>query len=139
MAPPETPLPVWRQRLRAAFPWLAMLFLATVVVQVFLAGVGVMTDDGWEAHTTFVHVVEVVPLAMWAAAGFGRLGRFATWGSLTAFLLVEIQYPLIMVRSAVPLVAAFHLVNALLIFGLALLLSHRNSPFPRRTRGASPG
>ncbi|MES2153507.1 MAG: DUF6220 domain-containing protein [bacterium] len=116
-------LPAWRRGFGHVFPWLAFILLACVLVQVYLAGRGLLVaGQTMAAHTTFVHVFELLPLAMIPCAAVGRLGHFAIWGSVAMQVLIEVQYPLI---KATNWVRAIHPVNALLIFGLALLLVAR--------------
>ena len=115
---------------RLAFRILAWLFAGGVAVQVFFAGLGIFAGpEWWSAHTTFVHLVEVLPVLMLIAAFIGRLPAPAKWLSLAAFLLIGLQYAL--VALDLPEVTAFHPVNALLIFWLAISLARWPDRGPR--------
>lgn len=100
---------------------LASAFVVGVVVQVFFAGMGAFGAD-WSWHTTFVHLIEPLPLLMIPIAFLGRM----SWGlRLLPFgltFLIGLQYAT--ANSVVP-AAALHPVNALLILLLGLGLAWR--------------
>ena len=106
---------------RFFYALISSVFVACVLVQVFFAGVGAFGAD-WQWHLTFVHLFGALPLLMVPAAFVGRL----SWGSrLLPFglvVLIGVQYAT--ANSAVP-AAAFHPVNALLIFWVGLLVVRR--------------
>jgi len=135
-APPQQPkaparagLPKWRRGFWMPFPSLAELLVAGVIVQVYLAGAAVFGAVDWTYHTTFIHVVEIIPVAMAVCAFLG--GRYvAGWWSLGVLLAIELQYALAHILQLNPtrnlrLLAALHPANALLIFGIALMLAKR--------------
>jgi len=103
------------------FSW---LFLVSIPVQVFFAGAAVMVNPSWWTfHLDFVHVLEWFPLLMLAFAFAARLPASLKWMSVAAGILVAAQYALIATRPS--FAAAFHVVNALVIFGLALEIARR--------------
>jgi hypothetical protein len=112
------------------FPWLALILVVCILVQVYFAGAGLLANRSMAPHTTFVHFFEFLPLLMILCAAVGRSGHFAIWGSVGVFVLIEIQYPLIKAPGLVP---AFHPVNALLIFALAVMLAHHRPLWHRRS------
>ncbi len=101
---------------RTLYAGLSSALVACVVVQVFFAGMGAFGAD-WDWHTSFVHILELLPLLMIPTAFVGRL----PWGlRLVPFglvFLIGIQYAF--ANSIVP-AAALHPVNALLIFLVSL-------------------
>lgn len=106
---------------RVSFRVLAWAFLPSVVIQVALAGLAVMSDESyWGYHTTFVHVVEAIPLLLAIAAGLGRANAALVVASVLGWLLIGFQYAFAGMRPS--LLAGLHVVNALAIFALALLL-----------------
>lgn len=116
---------------RIAFRLLAWLFAGCIAVQVFFAGLAIFAGPSWwSVHTTFVHLIEVLPLLMLIAAVVGRLPARAKWLSIAALLLIGLQF--VLVELPIPGVAALHPVNALLIFGLAASLARWSSPRPSR-------
>jgi hypothetical protein len=113
-AMPRKSVPVRAARLLYAA--LSTAFVSCVVVQVFFAGMGAFGAD-WDWHKTFVHLLELLALAMIPAALVAR----SSWGlTLLPFglvFLIGVQYAF--ADSAVP-AAALHPVNAVLIFVLSM-------------------
>jgi hypothetical protein len=118
---------IWRYLFAAA----AVLFVVGVVVQVFLAGVGLFGAGDMAGHVDFGYLLSVVPLLplllAWPARAGGRTA------ALCAGLLVatQVQTFLPLLRDDAPLVAALHPVNALLVFGLGLILARRGLALAR--------
>jgi mercuric ion transport protein len=127
---------IWRYLLAAS----AVLFLAGVVVQVFLAGMGLsgLGGGGMANHIDFgytLSIVPIVPLVLtWPARAGGRTAI------LCAVLLVDaiVQTFLPFARDSVPWVAALHPVNALVIFGLGLVLVRRTVALARESTPSTP-
>lgn len=107
---------------RWAFAVAAWLFVAAVVVQVYLAGHALFAEAGWEAHENWVHVFEFLPIVLFAVAWPARVGRDFPWWSLGLFLLTGAQYGL---AAAPDAVGALHPVNGVLIAVLGLWLALR--------------
>lgn len=110
---------------RAVYLAMAWLFAGCVAYQVFLAGLAVFVHPvNWGRHVQFVHVFELIPVILIAAAFAGRApkGRGFYLRPLLLFLLIGLQYGL--ARSGTAL-AALHAVNALLIFWGAAGLAQR--------------
>jgi hypothetical protein len=109
------------QLARIGYAVLSSGFVACIIVQVFLAGMGAFGAD-WSWHLTFAHFLELPPLLMIPIAIAGRL----SWGlallPIVLLVLVGLQYAF--AGAAVP-TAALHPVNALLIFCLGLLAARR--------------
>lgn len=122
-APPadEAKAPVYARVGRLLYALLASAFVAGVVAQVFFAGLGAFGAD-WDWHTTFVHLLEPLPLLMVTVAFVGRM----SWGlRLLPFglvFLVGLQYAF---ANAVVPAAALHPVNALLILLLGMGIARR--------------
>lgn len=113
----------WRRFARAAYGWFAAFFLACVILQVLLAGYGVLGGGTMLAHTTFIHWFEFVPLLLVLLGATGRLGRASwVWG-IVLLVLIELQY----VFANVPWLPlrSLHTVNALAIFAAAWHLTLR--------------
>lgn len=112
---------------RLAFIGVAWLFLACVVVQVFLAGLGVFAGaQNFSLHRDFGYVFGWLTLVLLLLALGGRLGR--GWIGLSALILVLFAFQSVFValREVMPAIAALHPVNALAIFGVALHLARRS-------------
>ena len=131
--PVVTSLPQQRTRAPRRVPLviytaLAVVFLLSVVVQVFLAGAGIFASASWlGSHGIFGHVLPVIPLLMVILGLVGRLPRPINWLTVLLLVLVYIQPWFIYLARDIgtPLLAALHPVNALAIFTLALYLLYR--------------
>ena len=107
---------------------LAVVFLLSVVVQVFLAGAGIFASASWlGSHGILGHVLPVIPLLMVILGLVGKLPRTINWLTVLLLVLVYIQpWFIYLSRSAgIPLLGALHPVNALAIFALPLYLLYR--------------
>ena len=105
---------------RLAFAAVAWLFLACVLVQFFLAGLGVFAGaENFALHREFGYLFGWLPVIMLVLAAVGRLGR--RWIGLSALLigLFTLQSVFVYLRGSVPAIAALHPVNAVAIFYVA--------------------
>ena len=112
---------------RLAFIGVAWLFLACVVVQVFLAGLGVFAGaQNFTLHREFGYLFGWLTLVLLLLALVGRLGR--RWIGLSVLMLVLFAFQSVFValREVMPEAAALHPVNALAIFGVALHVARRS-------------
>jgi hypothetical protein len=111
---------VWIQR---AFPWLAWLYVAILLFQVFLAGLAVFVDPAmFRTHVVFGQVVVgLLTLLLPIAAWLGRLPFVRTSVGILLFYLLQTALP--EVRAPLPVVAALHPVLALGLFWLAVRLA----------------
>lgn len=118
---------------RLVFAGLAWLFLGLIVVQVFLAGLGLFAGEGFGLHREFGYLVSGVPLLVLAAAVMARAGRRTVMLVAGLFAVTFIQTVLPILQSDLPLVAALHPPTALLIFWLALVVGRRSTMLARMT------
>ncbi|MGH2371726.1 MAG: DUF6220 domain-containing protein, partial [Chloroflexota bacterium] len=115
----------WARRGYAALAW---IFVGCLVVQVFLAGLGVFAGPAnWRWHTTFVHFFELLPLLMLALAFLGRLPGRLRWLTAGLFALIFVQYATANLGDApsIQIVAALHPVVALILFWGAIVVAQR--------------
>jgi hypothetical protein len=122
--------------LRNVYLGLALLFLAGIVVQFFLAGLGVFGAESFEAHRTFGYALQGSAIVLLVLALVGRLGSRLVWPSALLVLLVIVQGLLIAAKDSAPSVAALHVVNALAIAGVVVLVVQR--AWRDRTAGRMP-
>jgi lysylphosphatidylglycerol synthetase-like protein (DUF2156 family) len=122
---------------------LAWLFLAGAVLQFFLAGLGVFGAASFGPHQTvgkllalvslILLVVEVI-LALTGGLSRGRVGLAAL-----LFVLMIVQWSLVGAFSgSVPILAALHPVNGLLVLSVAFALA-RGFELPSRSFPGSRG
>ena len=102
-----------------AYYALGLLIAIGVVVQVFLAGLGIFGAESFEAHKTSGWIIHTVAIVLFLLALLGpRTGRAIGMG-FGLLLLMTIQIYLVEAREDAPYVAALHPVFALLVLGLA--------------------
>ncbi|HEY8171386.1 MAG TPA: DUF6220 domain-containing protein [Candidatus Limnocylindria bacterium] len=121
---------------RLAFAITAVIFLACVVLQVFLAGLGVFAgESNFELHRNFGYLFGWLTLVLLVLAIVGRLGRELIVESAALLVLFALQSVFVALRTDLPWVAALHPVNALAIFLIAARLVARSL---RAEPGATP-
>ncbi|MFA5942968.1 MAG: hypothetical protein WC876_00705 [Candidatus Thermoplasmatota archaeon] len=132
--PAVQPLPGWRLNFRKAVAWLFLIMLGCVVMQIALAGAGLLGDEQYwitgvsaflNAHIFFVHVLELLPLLI-AVAGFIGADKEAGWSGIAILVLVEVQYAFIGLEGVA---RSFHVLNALIIFTFTLLMTLSRIPW----------
>ncbi len=108
---------------RSALPWLAWLYVASLLIQVFLAGLAVFNDPAtFRIHVDFGRtVVGLLSLLLPIVAWVGRLPSVRLAAGVLLFYLVQTVLP--EVRASYPVVAALHPVLALGLFWLAARLA----------------
>ena len=106
----------------------AWLFPAAILIQVFLVGLSLFTGQVyWSTHREVGHSLAVLPLLLVILAYLGRLPRsekLLIWLLFGVYLVQAEVFAAI--RDAVPLLAAFHPVLALVLFALAILIALRS-------------
>lgn len=108
---------------RSALAVAAWLFVACIVVQVFLAGLGVFDRaDAFVTHRYFGYLFGWLTLVMLVLAVAGRVGRRLIGLCVLALVQFALQSVFVAVRADLPAVAALHPVNgmALLLVGVAI-------------------
>ena len=114
------------QRLgRQALAVLAWATVVAVVGQFFLAGVGLFGVAGMDWHVGVGYWLPLLALLMVVAAWPARADRRTFWMSVGLFALLMLQTTLPYFRGELPVIAALHPPNALLIFWLAVVVSRR--------------
>jgi hypothetical protein len=108
---------------RRAHLLLAWAFVAGVVVQVFLAGLGVFDDPAtFGVHATWGYTLELLPVILVVLATAGRLGRRHIAYGAGLFGMFLLQSVFVALRGDLPMIAALHPVNgfAILLVGVAM-------------------
>ena len=105
---------------RYAFFAFAWAFFIGVVVQVFLIGLALFSDDEFrEVHASLGWILHLSPILVLIAAALGRVGRNAIMLTVALVIVTFIVPILASVRAEYPVLAALHPVGALFIFGLS--------------------
>jgi hypothetical protein len=102
----------------------AWLLVAGLLVQVFLAGMGVFAPAGeFETHRQFGYTLTLLPVILIVTSlvgGFGRSEAIAAAVMLGQFIL---QSVLVSLRDSTPAIAALHPVNGFLVLLIAVWLA----------------
>jgi len=100
------------------------LYLIGLLVQVFLAGMGVFSGaTAFTTHRDFGYLLTLLPVVLIVTAVVGRFGR---WHAIAAAVMVGqfiLQSILVFQRDSVPAIAALHPVNGFLILLIAVWLA----------------
>jgi len=99
-------------------------YLAAVLYQVFLAGMGLFgADHDFESHRTLGYLIHLTPIPLILVAFVARVGqRLLLWtGAL--FVVQGIQPLLPLMRGDLPWAAALHPVLALVVFWLGITIA----------------
>lgn len=106
------------------------LFIACLLIQVFLAGMAVFISPSWWAmHIMFAHIIGFLALILLAVVFLGRFQQkvLASAGMIVFLVLMQ---GITIHLSHIPnlsLTAAFHPVNALLLFWVATSTAWKTS------------
>jgi hypothetical protein len=109
---------------RVVFFGLSAIYLLGVVVQFFLAGLGVFGAESFDAHRVLGFILGAIAIALIVLAALGRLPRVVFIQAILLLALNVVQIVLANVDTGA--IAALHVVNALVIFGIALELMQRS-------------
>ena len=106
---------------------LSAIYLVGVVVQFFLAGLGVFGSGDFDPHQVLGLALAVTSLILLVLAFVGRVSHELM--GLAAVLLVLNVAQMFLARIDIDAVAALHVVNALVIAAAAALLVNRSRQF----------
>jgi hypothetical protein len=120
---------------RLAHLGVAAAFGLVVVVQFFLAGTALFTEQSWHAHVDTGYFAGLGLLALPPLALLARLPLVDLFLGVSLTLAAWVQ---ILLPQTTPWVAAFHPVWALVLLGLAVLVLRRAAASVRRPAGTAP-
>ena len=126
---------IWRYLFAAS----AVVFAAAVVVQVFLAGWGIVNlgGQGMQTHIDFGYTLSLVPIVPLVLSWPARAGRQTIVLCAVLLVLTFVQTLLPLARDDVPFISALHPVNAFIVLGLAIAVARRAVALAR-TEPAAP-
>lgn len=126
------------RRARVGFVLVAWLFVACVVIQIYLAGLGVFDrPQAFLTHRDFGYAFGVLTLVLVLLALLGRLPRRMVGASVLLLVLFALQSVFVLMRSSVPMLAALHPLNGFLILGLAAAVAWSSRGYLRGETSAS--
>ena len=113
----------------------ASLLVAGLVLQVFLAGLGVFDDPAFFlTHRDTGYMLELWALVVLLFAALARAGRAQVGLSALVFGLFLLQSVFVAVRVSAPAVAALHPVNGFLILFVSIVIARRAWALARENR-----
>jgi Family of unknown function (DUF6220) len=128
--------PGWRTVARIAFGAAAWLLVAGLIVQVFLAGLGVFdSPERFELHASFGFTLMALPLILVLSGLAGGVERRLVGLAGLMFGLFFVQSILVSLRGQAPTIAALHPVNGFLILFVSIVVA-RGSLAVRRPASA---
>ena len=102
----------------------AWLLVGGLIVQIFLAGLGVFDSaTNFPTHRDFGYALELLPVVLLVTGLLAGLGRRAALLAIGIFGLFLLQSVFVVLRTDAPQVAALHPVNGFLITFLAIILA----------------
>jgi cytochrome b561 len=126
--------------LTIAYAVVACLFVAALIVQVFLIGLALFDDPSFrETHRSFgFTVVGLAALLLLIVGILARPGRREVGLLVGIFILYIVQTSLPGLQSSYPIVAALHPVLALGLFAMGLQVARLALARVRAARGVAP-
>ncbi len=114
--------------MRSIMRWIhlvvAWLLVAGLLVQVFLAGLGVFRGAAsFATHRDFGYTLELLPIILLVTGLIAGLGRRSALMASGIFGLFLLQSVFVGLRESAPELAALHPVNGFLILLLSILLA----------------
>jgi mercuric ion transport protein len=126
-------------RARLVFAATAWVFVACLVVQVFLVGLDIFAKLDGSVHRDFAYLFGWLAPVLVLLSRDPRVPASTRAPTLVLLVLFALQTVMPSLRDQYPLVAAFHAVNALVIFAVAIVVARRASVgVPQRAGRAEP-
>ena len=121
---------------RQALPLVGAVFVGCVVIQVFLAGLGVFDDPrSFVTHREFGYLIGMFTLVLLVLSLLARSPRRITGYSALLLIQFALQSLLVALRTDVPALAALHPVNGFLILFVAITVTRASWAVRRTTVG----
>lgn len=119
---------------RLGFLAAAWLFVAGVLVQVFLVGLDIFAKMDGSIHRDFAYLYGWLVPVLVLLSGAARVPTGTRSLTLLLLVLFAAQTVLPSLRDQVPILAALHPVNALAIFGIGTVIARRATDWIRPER-----
>ena len=108
---------------RTVHAWAAILWVAAIIVQVFLAGQAIANLGGsgdFTTHIGFGYTIGIVQLVVLILSFPARMSGRDKWISAGILGLYIVQTLLPGLKSVSPLISALHPLNAMLLFAVSI-------------------
>ena len=121
----------WRRAAEIGYVVFAVLFVISVFVQFFLAGLGIFGAESFKAHKDFAGAFHLLAFLLLVLALLVRRNRIDLTLTIALFVLTTVQFSLPEANDGY--VQAIHVVNALIIYTAAYHVMQRSFKSLRRT------
>ncbi len=114
---------------RTLHAWAAILWVAAIIVQVFLAGQAIANLGGsgdFTTHIGFGYTIGIVQLVVLILSFPARMSGRDKWISAGILGLYIVQTLLPGLKSVSPLISALHPLNAMLLFAVSIWYARRS-------------
>jgi hypothetical protein len=111
------------QAVRYALAAVAVAVILAIAYQVLLAGMALFAGDSWETHQGFGYLAALLPVLLIPLAWFARAGRNTVLMTVLLLVVAQVQTFLPLAKGSMPWVAALHPFNAMIVFGLAVVIA----------------
>ena len=129
-----------RSMARNVYVVVAWLFVAALLVQVFLAGLGVFDSPAMFAmHRDVGYTLELFPIMLLIVGLLGGMGRRLAILAIVVFVQFILQSVFVAMRDSAPQLAALHPVNGFLILLLAVYIAREATLSRVEAPGAAAG
>jgi len=112
------------------------LYLAAIALQFYAAGLAVFGASSFMTHAMFGYSMIIGAIILLVLTFAARLSRRTKLLAAGVLFLTALQPVLALIRSPIPVLAALHPVNALIIFALAARIA-ASTGVPADPRSAS--
>ena len=117
-----------RSTARTVHTVVAWVFVAALVIQVWLAGRGVFESPSvFATHRDVGYTLSIFTILLFVLGLLGGMGRRVAILAAAIFVLFIMQSVFVVMRDSTPAVAALHPVNGFLILFLAIVLARDSS------------
>lgn len=116
----------------------AWLLVVGLLVQVFLAGLGIFADaTAFATHRDFGHLLEIFPVVLVVTALVAGYGRWRALAGVGLLALLLLQTILVLQRGSSDALAALHPVNGFLVMLAAVWVAVDSARLWRAQRSAT--
>jgi hypothetical protein len=124
--------------LRTVLAVLAWLYLTAVVVQIFLAGLGLpqLGGQGMDIHAEFGYIaVHMTPILLILFAAISRAGMALIWWSVATAVVAFVQ-PIWVASFRGEALASLHVLGAIVLLGLTFQVARLSTAKVRAASGS---
>jgi hypothetical protein len=123
---------------RIAYSLVAWLFAAAAIIQIYLAGLGVFTVNGFEQHRNVGYAIGILGLILLVLSFAAKMPVRVIGATALLFVLMIVQSVLVFMKTDQPNIAALHPVNGFIIVLLAVWIAWKTLQYIRAPLPVEP-